>query len=114
MGMDDEKKRRHDSPEEVAEILSVVSDKVPGLIKGLVNAVFSEESARNMAKAAAAYYNELKAGRLPDDIALRMTQEYVSIFTKIGDVVKEARKFERGEEFETKLREKIKRELEKE
>jgi len=112
--MKDEKKHRHESPEEVAEILSVVSDKVPGLIKGLVSAVFSEESARNMAKAAATYYTELKAGGLPEDVALRMTQEYVSIFTKIGDVVKEARKFEHGEEFEKTLKEKIKRELEKE
>ncbi len=112
--MDDDKKRRHDSPEEVAEILSVVSDKVPGLIKGLVNAVFSEESARNMAKAAATYYSELKAGGLPDDVALRMTQEYVSIFSKFGDVVKHARKFDRDEDFEKAIREKIKRELEKE
>jgi len=93
--MDDEKKRRHDSPEEVAEILSVVSDKVPGLIKGLVSAVFSEDSARNMAKAAATYYSELKAGGLPDDVALRMTQDYVGIFGKIGEIVKESRKHEK-------------------
>ena len=111
--MSKEKERKHESPEEVAEILSVVSDKVPGLIKGLVNAVFSEESARNMAKAAATYYAELKAGGLPEDVALRMTQDYVSIFTKIGDVVKHARRFERREEFEETLKEKIKRELEK-
>jgi len=111
--MDDEKRHRHDSPEEVAEILSVVSDKVPGLIKGLVNAVFSEESARNMAKAAATYYKELKDGGLPDDVALRMTQDYVSLFTKIGDIVKDARKYDRGEDFERKVKERIARELEK-
>lgn len=110
--MDDEKRHRHESPEEIAEILSVVSDKVPGLIKGLVSSVFSEDSARNMAKAAATYYNELKAGGFPDDIALRMTQDYVSIFTKIGDVVKEARKYDRGEEFDKAVRDKTKRELE--
>jgi len=96
--MTDEKRHKHESPEEIAEILSVVSDKVPGLIKGLVGAVFSEESARNMAKAAATYYKELKTGGLPDDVALRMTQEYVSIFSKIGDVVREARKSERRED----------------
>lgn len=111
--MDDEKRHRHDSPEEVAEILSVVSDKVPGLIKGLVNAVFSEDSARNMAKAAATYYKELKDGGLPDDVALRMTQDYVSLFTKIGDIVKDARKYDRGEDFERKVKERIARELEK-
>ena len=89
--MSEEKRHKHDSPEDIAEILSVVSDKVPSLIKGLVGAVFSEESARNMAKAAATYYKELKAGGFPDDVALKMTQNYVGILTKIGDIVKTAR-----------------------
>ena len=89
--MSEEKKHRPESPEDIAEILSVVSDKVPALIKGLVSAVFSEESARSMAKAAATYYKELKAGGFPDDLALKMTQDYVGVFTKIGEVIKAAR-----------------------
>jgi hypothetical protein len=96
--MSEEKRHKHESPEDIAEILSVVSDKVPSLIKGLVGAVFSEESARNMAKAAATYYKELKAGGFPDDLALKMTQDYVSVFTKIGDVIKAARESRAGEE----------------
>jgi len=89
--MSEEKKHRPESPEDIAEILSVVSDRVPALIKGLVSAVFSEESARSMAKAAATYYKELKAGGFPDDLALKMTQDYVGVFTKIGEVIKAAR-----------------------
>jgi hypothetical protein len=94
MSEEKSKEHKHD-PEDVAEILSVVSDKVPGLIKGLVGAVFSEESARSMAKAAATYYKGLKAGGFPDELALKMTQDYVSVFTKIGDVVKAARQTEK-------------------
>ena len=86
-----EEGKKHEKPEDIAEILSVVSDKVPALIKGLVSAVFSEESAKSMAKAAAAYYKELKAGGFPDDLALKMTQDYVGVFTKIGEVIKAAR-----------------------
>ena len=89
--MSEEKRHKPESPEDIAEILSVVSDKVPALIKGLVSAVFSEESARSMAKAAATYYKELKAGGFPDDLALKMTQDYVGVFTKIGEVIKAAR-----------------------
>jgi len=96
--MSEEKRHKHESPEDIAEILSVVSDKVPSLIKGLVGAVFSEESARNMAKAAATYYKELKAGGFPDDLALKMTQDYVGLFTKIGDVIKAARESKGGED----------------
>ena len=81
----------HERPEDIAEILSVVSDKVPALIKGLVSAVFSEESAQSMARAAATYYKELKAGGIPDDLALKMTEEYVGTFTKIGEFIKAAR-----------------------
>ena len=96
--MSEEKRHKPESPEDIAEILSVVSDKVPSLIKGLVGAVFSEESARNMAKAAATYYKELKAGGFPDDLALKMTQDYVGLFTKIGDVIKAARESKGGED----------------
>jgi len=95
--MSEEKRHKPESPEDIAEILSVVSDKVPSLIKGLVGAVFSEESARNMAKAASTYYKELKAGGFPDDLALKMTQDYVGLFTKIGDVIKAARESKGGD-----------------
>jgi hypothetical protein len=106
--MSEGKRHRPESPEDIAEILSVVSDKVPALIKGLVGAVFSEESARNMAKAAATYYKELKAGGFPDDLALKMTQDYVSVFSKIGDVVKSARDMGEGHEMKQSIKESIK------
>jgi hypothetical protein len=42
-----------------------------------------------------------------------MTQEYVSVFTKIGDVIKAARESEHDEDVSKAVKEKIKRELEK-
>jgi hypothetical protein len=112
--MSEGKRHRPESPEDIAEILSVVSDKVPALIKGLVGAVFSEESARNMAKAAATYYKELKAGGLPDDLALKMTQDYVSVFSKIGDVVKSARNIHEGQELKQSIKESISEKMRRE
>ena len=76
--------------EEVREILSVVSEKVPTLIKGLMSSVFSADSARDMGKAAATYYSELKAGGIPDDVAVQMTKEYIGTFSKISDFIKTA------------------------
>ena len=68
--MPEEKKSKKtmDDVEELKEVLSVVSDKVPALIKGLVQSVFSADAAASMGKAAATYYNELKAGGIPDDV----------------------------------------------
>ena len=87
---DNKEKTKKDSgmPEaqEVKEILSVVSSEVPALIKGLIESVFSEEAGRSMGKGAAAYYKSLKEGGLPDDVAVKMTQDYVQTFTSFGEV----------------------------
>ena len=84
------KTKASDEAEEVREILSVVSEKVPALIKGLMSSVFSADSARDMGKAAATYYSELKAGGIPDDVAVQMTKEYIGTFSKISDFIKTA------------------------
>jgi hypothetical protein len=77
--------------EEVKAILGVVSKEVPALIKGIVGSVFSEEAGRDMGKAAGAFYKELKESGMPDDIAVRMTENYISVFTNIGDIMKNFR-----------------------
>ena len=43
-----------------------------------------------MGKAAATYYQELKAGGIPDEVAIKMTQDYVNTFSKISDFMKTA------------------------
>ena len=76
--------------EEFKELIAVFSEKVPGLIKGLISSVFSPEAAKDMGKAAATYYQELKAGGIPDEVAIKMTQDYVNTFSKISDFMKTA------------------------
>lgn len=104
--------------EEVSKILAVVSEKVPALIKGLISSVFSEDAARNMGKAAAAYYKELKAGGIPDDVAIKMTEDYMGLFTKISEAFKGFSTGHGGEEIGEKVRKavlkEVKEELEKE
>jgi hypothetical protein len=82
------KKVEDSDADEVREILTVVSDKVPALIKGLIGSVFSEDAARGMGKAAATYYRELKAGGMSEDMAVQMTKEYVGSFTRISEMLK--------------------------
>jgi len=75
-------------PENIKELLSVVSTEIPTMIKSIVGTVFSEEAGRNMGKAAAAYYKELKAGGLPDEVAVKLTQEYMQTFTSLGSLIR--------------------------
>jgi hypothetical protein len=100
--------------ENIKEILSVVSSEVPALVKSLMASVFSEEAGRNMGKAAAAYYKELKNGGLPEGVAVKMTEDYMRTFTSLGDMLRGAGRGrseksggEIGEEIEQKIREKL-------
>jgi len=117
--VDDEKEheKRHErqSPENIKEILGVVSAEVPSLIKNILGSVFSEEAGRSMGKAAAAYYKELKDGGLPEPVAVKLTEEYMRTFTNLGDMLRGAGRGrwsgktgeDIGEEVERKVREGI-------
>ena len=85
-----EEKKVKKEAEEVKEILGVVSKEIPALIKGIIGSVFSEEAGKDMGRAAAAFYRELKEGGMPEEIAVRMTENYVGVFTSLGDVLKGA------------------------
>jgi hypothetical protein len=87
-----EGKQEKVDPENIKEILSVVSSEIPAMIKSILSSVFSEEAGRNMGKAAAAYYKELKDGGLPEPVAVKMTEEYMRTFTSLGDMLRSAGK----------------------
>jgi hypothetical protein len=84
----EERKNKKMDPENIKELLGVVSTEIPAMIKSIVNTVFSEEAGRNMGKAAAAYYKELKAGGLPEEVAVKLTQEYMQTFTSLGSMLR--------------------------
>jgi hypothetical protein len=111
---ENERERKHErrhgeqSPENIKEILNVVSSEVPSLIKNVLGSVFSEDAGRNMGKAAAAYYKEMKAGGLPEEVAVKLTEDYMRTFTSIGDMLRSGgRREDIGEQVERKIREKM-------
>ncbi|MGQ9529882.1 MAG: hypothetical protein ACUVTC_00445 [Candidatus Bathycorpusculaceae bacterium] len=126
MSQEKERKREEkEDVEELKEVLSVVSKEVPSLIKSIIGSVFSEETGRDMGKAAAAFYKELKEAGMPEETAVRMTENYVSVFTSLGDILKHAGRKKKiavgegkdiGEEISRKIKEKLaeKREEEEE
>ena len=83
-----EGKKGKEEAEEVKEILEVVSKEIPALIKGIIGSIFSEEAGKDMGRAAAAFYKELKESGMPEETAVRMTENYVGVFTSLGDVLK--------------------------
>jgi hypothetical protein len=82
--------------EELREVLRVVSKEVPALIKGIIASVFSEEAGRDMGRAAASFYKELKEADMPEEVAVKMTENYISTFTSLGEIMKKAVSGEKG------------------
>jgi hypothetical protein len=110
----EKRKEKTEDAEELREVLGVVSKEVPALIKSIIGSVFSEEAGRDMGKAAAAFYRELKDAGMPEQTAVRMTENYVSVFTSLGDVMKKAvsgEKMVKGEEIGEEISRKIKEKL---
>jgi len=84
----EKEKTAAEEAEEIRVLLGAVSTEVPALIKSIIASVFSEEAGRNMGKAAAAFYKELKDSGMPDNVAVKMTEDYIGVFTRLGDILK--------------------------
>jgi len=113
-----EKKKHGVEAEEVKQILSAVSTEVPTLIKSIIASVFSEEAGRSMGKAAAAFYKELKDSGMPDNVAVKMTEDYIGVFTSLGDMLKKVGQKgkmgippEKAEELEKEIEKRIKEKI---
>jgi len=65
-------------PEKIKEILDVVSEKIPGLLKELSGLLYSPKSAKQYAEAAATFYKELKGAGMTDEQAFELTSQYLS------------------------------------
>lgn len=97
--MDEHERRfRHERPEDIAEIFETMSAKIPGLIKGVLDSLFSPEAAANMGKSVAEFYKSLKEGGVPEQDAIAMTRDYLSTLTRWSEGLKGARGHKWGSE----------------
>ena len=82
--------RKHDmpKPEEISGLLAAVSKELPGLVKGILDALFSPQAAADMGTAVATFYKNLKEGGIPEEQALSMTKDYLGTLTKWSETLK--------------------------
>ena len=63
---------------EIGELMDVMSDKLPGLIRVIYDILYSEEGAATMSKAVATFYKNLMEAGMEKTDAMRLTQDYMS------------------------------------
>jgi hypothetical protein len=74
-------------PEKIKEILNVVSEKVPGLLKELSNVLYGADKAEQYGEAVAIFYNQLKEAGMSEEQAFELTRQYMSTLN-IGNMMK--------------------------
>ena len=82
-------------------MLEVVSDKIPSMIKGIMESFFSPQAAANVAKAVTEFRKTLIEGGISEEEAMEMTREYLRTLTNLKGVFSDAKIGEhhyRGEE----------------
>jgi len=62
---------------DLKEVLGVVTEKVPDLLRGLRDILYSPEAAENMAGAVATFYKKLMEAGIPPEEAMDMAKGYM-------------------------------------
>ena len=62
---------------EIGELLNEVSGKLPLLINGLMDSLYSAEAGRKMGQSVGGFYKELVDAGIPSESALEMAKDYM-------------------------------------
>ncbi len=70
---------------DIANLVDEMSDKVPKLIRGLMDTMYSAEAGKKMGQSVGNFYKELIESGIPQDAAVKMAADYM---LTIKDVMK--------------------------
>jgi hypothetical protein len=62
---------------EIGELLDEVTNKLPKMINGLMETVYSAEAGKKMGQAVGGFYKELIDSGIPPEEALKMSKDYM-------------------------------------
>jgi hypothetical protein len=87
-------------PEKIKDILVVVSDRVPELLRKLSDVLYGPDQAKKFGKAAAIFYEELKDTGMTEKEIFELTRDYMATLN-LGNVFSGfAKDHERNEEYD--------------
>ncbi len=74
------------SPEDIKEILEVVTEKVPELLEALSDILYSKENAVKYGEAIATFYKTLVDAGMETDQAFELTEKYMSSLSPMSAI----------------------------
>lgn len=87
METNSEKKKNSDIPvEDIGRLLDEVSTKIPKLIDGLQKSYYNPENGASYGKAIGSFYKELIASGIPQDVAVKLTANYMFSFKDLANL----------------------------
>lgn len=79
--------------EEIGSLLDSVSDKLPKVITGLMDTMYSAEAGKKLGQAVGYFYKELIGSGIPSEEALKMAKDYMfsvkDLINNIGNTAKQ-------------------------
>lgn len=104
----------YEDPEQLKEILSVVSTEIPKLIESITKTMYNTENAENMAKSVAQFYKSMRDAGMDDSKAFALTQDFMESFS-IGGMISKAvggkSDFDEDDEIDDLIEKRIKEKL---
>lgn|GEM_PF-323082 len=86
-GHGDAKDNQEIPVKDIAELLDVVSEKIPLLMKSIKDTAFSPEAGKSMGQAVGNFYKELIASGIDAELASTLTREYLSTIKSFGTTI---------------------------
>lgn len=75
-------------PEDIKEILNVISEKIPALLNGLTDSIYGKDASAKFGAAVANFYKTLKDSGMTDEQAFKLTEQYMSSLNLAGIISK--------------------------
>ncbi len=73
--------------QDLSDVLDAVSDRVPPLLRSVLDQLYSPEAGRKMGQAIGAFYRELTEAGLPPERALKLAEQYASPFGIVNSLM---------------------------
>ena len=85
--MSDEMTKNEIPVAEIGALLNEVSEKVPKLINGLIDTIYSADTGKKMGQSVGNFYKELVESGFPEEDALKMAKDYMLSIKDIAKII---------------------------